>query len=143
MPVLLNKVIKCNVTLNIMSLILYEHCRFSSVLLHSKVCWGKNCLYKLREAGIQFITKAERAQKISLARSIDIFHLVVPGKAPSVLLVLLHVHGTALSFASDSQAAPASRTELAHGSGNNLCQVQDGCGSEQRSRSCITALSAQ
>lgn len=113
----------------------------SSVLLHSKVCWEKNCPYKLRQAGIQFIIKAERAQKLSLAWSIDIFQLVVPGEAPSVVLVLLHVSGTALSFASDSHAAPASRTELAHGSGNNLCQVQDCCGAVQRSRSCITAQS--
>lgn len=53
----------------------------SAVLLHSKVRLGKNCAYKLKGAGIQFITKAERAWKLSLARSIHIFQLVVPGRA--------------------------------------------------------------
>lgn len=113
----------------------------SSVLLHSKVCWGKNS-YKLREAGIQFISKEERAWKLSLARSI-IFQLAVPGRAPSVVLVLVCVSGTALSFASDSHAAPTSRTELAHGGGNNLCQAQESCGSVQRSRNCITTQSVK
>lgn len=41
------------------------------------------------------------------------------------MLILVCVSGTALNFGSDPHAAPANRAELAHGSGNNLGQVQN------------------
>lgn len=113
--------------LNIMPLVLYEH--YSSLFspfAFKNMLGAKNLLINSKSgAGIQFILNQGR-KGLEILSCKEYLCLLTGCMGESTLgSILVHLSGTALNFGSDPHAAPASRTELVHGNGNNSCQVED------------------